>query len=197
MPGVTQRMPRMSDRLIHAFAAIDAANAADPTLMDDQPAALLYGQRMTAEVAKLFPDASDILQIAARGQHIERWLLPRTDYPDGREGYLNWRREQARRHAARVGQIMRDAGYSDADADRVGVLLRKEGIKRDADVQALEDVICFAFLRHYFADFAIDKEPDHLLKIVEKTARKMSAKGRAKALQEFSLPQPFAALFCD
>ncbi len=187
----------MPKRLIHVFAAIDAANAADPTLFDGQPVALLYGQRMTAEVEKLFPDAPDILQIAARGQHIERWLLPRTDYPDGREGYLNWRREQARRHAARVGQIMRDAGYSDADADRVGVLLRKEGIKRDLHVQALEDVICFTFLRHYFADFAIGKDPDHLLKIVEKTARKMSAEGREKALAEFALPQPFAALFCD
>ena len=187
----------MSDRLSSAFAAIDAANSADPTLEDSQPAALLYGLRMTAEVVPLFPDASDILKIAARGQHIERWLLPRTDYPDGLPGYLDWRREQARRHAARVGQIMLDVGYPHADADRVGVLLRKEGIKRDADVQALEDIICFAFLRHYFADFAADKEPDHLLKIVEKTARKMSADGRAKALKEFGLPQPFAALFCD
>lgn len=187
----------MSDRLSRAFAAIDAANSADPTLENGQPAALLYGQRMTAEMPKLFPGASDILQIAARGQHIERWLLPRTDYPEGLPGYLNWRREQGRRHGARVGQIMLDAGYSAADADRVGVLLRKEGIKRDADVQALEDVICFAFLRHYFTDFAADKDPEHLLKIVEKTARKMSAEGRAKALVEFALPAPFAALFCD
>ena len=187
----------MSDRLNTAFAAIDAANSADPTLENGQPAALLYGLRMTAEIPTLFPDASDILQIAARGQHIERWLLPRTDYPDGLPGYLDWRREQARRHAARVGQIMQDAGYPPAAADRVGVLLRKEGIKRDADVQALEDIICFAFLRYYFADFAADKEPDHLLKIVQKTARKMSAEGRAKALEEFRLPEPFAALFCD
>ena len=187
----------MPDRLSRAFAAIDAANSADPTLENGQPAALLYGLRMTAEIPMLFPDASDILQIAARGQHIERWLLPRTDYPDGLPGYLNWRREQARRHGARVGQIMLDVGYRQADADRVGVLLRKEGIKRDADVQALEDVICFAFLRHYFADFAVDKEPDHLLKIVEKTARNMSAEGRAKAVVEFALPPPFAALFCD
>jgi Domain of unknown function (DUF4202) len=187
----------MSNRLDLALAAIDAANAADPTLEGGQPAGLLYGQRMSVEVANLFPDASDILQIAARGQHIERWLLPRTDYPDGLPGYLDWRREQARRHALRVGQIMLDAGYSQADADRVGVLLRKEGIKRDADVQALEDVICFAFLRHYFGDFAIGKDPDHLLKIVEKTARKMSASGRAKALVEFGLPPPFAALFID
>ena len=187
----------MSNRLTQAFAAIDAANAADPTVENGQPAALLYGLRMSAEVEPLFPDASDILKIAARGQHIERWLLPRKDYPEGLPGYLNWRREQGRRHGARAGQIMRDAGYADADADRVGVLLRKEGIKRDADVQALEDVICFAFLRHYFADFAMGKDPEQLLKIVDKMAKKMSANGRAKALVEFDLPQPFAALFCD
>ena len=72
----------MLNRLDLAFAAIDAANAADSTVENGQPAALLYGLRMTAEVPHLFPDASDILQIAARGQHIERWLLPRTDYPD-------------------------------------------------------------------------------------------------------------------
>ena len=185
----------MLNRLDLAFAAIDAANAADPALENGQPAALLYGLRMSAEIPTLFPDASDILQIAARGQHIERWLLPRTDYPDGLPGYLDWRREQARRHASRVGQIMLDVGYSETDADRVGVLLRKEGIKRDADVQALEDVICFAFLRYYFADFTIGKDPDHLLKIVEKTARKMSATGRAKALVEFGLQDPFAVYF--
>ena len=92
---------------------------------------------------------------------------------------------------------MLDAGYPPVDANRAGVLLRKEGIKRDPDVQALEDVICFAFLRYYFADFAADKDPDHLLKIVEKTARKMSVEGRAKALKEFGLTEPFAALFCD
>ena len=185
----------MINRLDLAFAAIDAANAADPSVENAQPAALLYGLRMSAEIPTLFPDASDILQIAARGQHIERWLLPRTDYPEGLPGYLDWRREQARRHAARVGQIMLDVGYPQADADRVGVLLRKEGIKRDADVQALEDVICFAFLRYYFADFTIGKEPDHLLKIIEKTARKMSATGRAKALAEFQLSDPFEIFF--
>ncbi len=187
----------MSDRLNRAFAQIDAANSADPTLENGQPAALLYSRRMTAEVAPLFPEASDILKIAARGQHIERWLLPRNSYPEGLPGYLDWRREQGRRHATRVGQIMLDAGYSTADADRAGVLLRKEGIKRDADVQALEDIICFAFLRHYLGDFAAGKDPDHLLTIVGKTARKMSASGRAKALVEFSLAPPFAALFAN
>lgn len=184
-------------RLGATLAAIDAANAADPTLEEGRPAALLYGERMSAELGRLVPAASEALAIAARGQHVERWLLPRAAYPEGREGYLAWRREQARRHAARVGGIMAGAGYGAAEVDRVGVLLRKEGIKRDAEVQDLEDVICFVFLRHYFAPFAEGRDAEGTVRIVEKTARKMSAEARMRALREFALPEPFAAAFRD
>ncbi len=178
------------NRLDTAIAAIDAANAADP-----KAEALLYGQRMTAELQRLVPDAPDVLQIAARGQHVERWLLPRTDFPEGREGYLTWRREQGRRHALRVAAIMTEAGYDSADCDRAGVLLRKEGIKRDPMVQSLEDVICFTFLRWYFAAFAAEKDPGAVLDIVQKTARKMSTKARSLALTEFGLTGPLAQAF--
>ena len=109
--------------LTQALALIDKANRADPGFDNGQPAALVYGQRMSAELDRLFPDAGDVLQIAARGQHVERWLLPRADFPEGREGYLDWRREQARRHAQRVGAIMAEAGYDLAAQDRVGVCL--------------------------------------------------------------------------
>ncbi|MGB8812860.1 MAG: DUF4202 domain-containing protein [Paracoccaceae bacterium] len=183
--------------LFRAFAAIDAANGADPAIEEGRPAALVYGERMSAEMGRLFPDASDVLQIAGRGQHVERWLLKRDQYPEGKEGYLEWRREQGRRHGVRVAGIMRDAGYSEDHQERVGVLLRKEGIKRDPEVQALEDVICFVFLKWYFAAFSKKHDEAALLKIVEKTARKMSAAGRAAALVEFELPEPFAAAFRD
>lgn len=178
------------------LAAIDAANAADPRReADGQPVELLYGQRMTAEQQRLYPDASDALAIACRGQHIERWLLPRHDYPEGREGYLTWRRDQGRRHAERVMALMREAGYPADQVDHAGRMLRKEGIKRDPDVQALEDVACFTFIRHYLGDFAATQDADALLRIVQKTARKMSPAARARALDEFAMPEPFAAAF--
>jgi hypothetical protein len=185
----------MSDRLTRAIAQIDAANAADPTLEGGTPAALLYGQRMTQEQVLLVPDADEVLQIAARGQHVERWLLQRSDYPAGKAGYLDWRREAARRHGLRIAGIMAEAGYPEADQARAGVLLRKEGIKRDAQVQALEDIICFTFLRWYFAPFAAEHAADKVLDIVTKTARKMSADARTRALGEFALPEPLAAAF--
>lgn len=187
--------------LAKALAAIDTANAADPGLEAGRPAALVYGERMSGELAALVPgvvpEAGEVLQIAARGQHVERWLLPRADYPEGRAGYLAWRQEQGRRHAARIAAIMAEAGYGPDACDRVGQLLRKEGIKRDPEVQALEDVICFTFLRWYFADFAAGRDGEELQRIVEKTARKMSGPARARALAEFGLPEPFAAAFRD
>ena len=182
-------------KLNDALAAIDTANAADPNLEDGEPAARLYGQRMSAELDRLFPDASDPLRIAARGQHIERWVLGRKDFPEGRAGYLKWRTDLAHHHASRVGEIMQAAGYSAEDADQAGRMIRKEGIKRDDQVQALEDVICFTFLKWYFAPFAPTQDPAKLERIVTKTARKMSAEGRARVLREFDLPEPFAGSF--
>ena len=57
-----------------------------------------------------------------------------------REGYLAWRRDQGRNHADRVAGLMRDVGYTRDDCDRVAVIIRKQDIKRDAEVQVLEDV---------------------------------------------------------
>ena len=175
------------------LAAIDAANAQDPRQDDGQPEAQLYGHRMSAELDRLFPNAPDTLRIAARGQHIERWVLKRADYPQGRVGYLTWRRDLAAHHAARTGEIMADAGYGAEDIATVGQMLRKEGIKRNADVQALEDVICFVFLKWYFAPFAAKHTHEKVIDIVHKTARKMSSNARARALEEFDLPDDLHA----
>ncbi len=71
------------------------------------PAELLYGQRMSATLARLSPDASEHLRIAARGQHIERWTTPRRSYPEGRAGYLKWRKD-LKEHACPAGR--RDHG---------------------------------------------------------------------------------------
>lgn len=185
----------MTDQLSRTLAAIDAANAADPRMDDGQPEALLYGQRMSEQCERLFPEAQDVLQIAARGQHIERWILKRADYPEGRAGYLKWRRDLADHHANRIGEIMADNGYDTETIDQMGRMVRKQGIKRDPLVQALEDVICFTFITWYFAPFAAKHTPEKVQDIVEKTARKMSDAARAKVLVDFDLPENLAAAF--
>ncbi|MGI9369356.1 MAG: DUF4202 family protein, partial [Ruegeria sp.] len=62
-------------------------------------------------------------------------------------------------------------------------------------VQKLEDVICFVFLKWYFAPFAAKHSAEKIQRIVEKTARKMSADARAKVLEEFDLPDELANAF--
>lgn len=173
------------------MAAIDAANAADPTMIDvegqREPAELVYGRRMSATLARMAPDASEPLRIAARGQHIERWRLPRKSYPDGRAGYLKWRKDAKDIHARRLGEIMADAGYGADDIARVGALVRKEKFKLDAEAQLLEDVVCVVFLKHYLAAFMAKTEPGKLPGILAKTWCKMSEFGHARAL-ELDLP---------
>src|SRR6476660_5981071 len=106
------------------IAAIDVANASDPNIVASEgqaePAELVYGRRMSATLARMAPDASEPLRIAARGQHIERWTSPRKSYPQGRAGYLNWRTRLKEFHAAQVAQIMAANGYQSEDTARVG-----------------------------------------------------------------------------
>lgn len=171
-------MPRLDDVL----TAIDAANADDPsTGADGAPAALVYGRRMSARLAAFAPAAGEALRIAARGQHIERWAIPRADYPMDRAGYLTWRNAQKQRHALRLGEIMATAGYDEAARARVASLVRKEGLKRDEEAQTLEDVACLVFLEHEAAAFMARHDEDKCVDIVVKTWRKMSPAGQAAA----------------
>ena len=94
-----------TDRLRAALSAIDAANAQDPRRVDtpagQRAREVWASERVTAWLARLVPDASELLQLAGRAHHLRRWTVPRSSYPEGRTGYLQWRRELHDRHAAR------------------------------------------------------------------------------------------------
>jgi hypothetical protein len=184
----------MSDRLQCALSAIDAANARDPNLEAGEPAELLYGRRMSETLTQFAPGASEALRIAARGQHLERWLTPRRGYPDGKSGYIAWRNAAKRRHAERVGEIMESCGYDEGRIARVGSLVRKEQLRADDEAQTVEDVACLVFLRYYTANFAAKHADEKVLDILIKTQRKMSARARAAA-PGLGPPPPVLALY--
>jgi hypothetical protein len=117
-----------------------------------EPAELVYGRRMSTTLGRIWPQASEHLRIAVRGQHIERWTSPREAYVEGRVGYLKWRKHLQDFHARRLGEIMAAAGYGEDDISRVGALVRKQRLKLDAEAQTLEDVACLVFLAHYLDD---------------------------------------------
>lgn len=173
--------------LEQAIEAIDAKNAKDPNLENAEgqmlPKELLYAKRMTAQLLAFQPEASQEVQIAARAQHICRWKSPREDYPMNRIGYLKWREDLKKMHANLTAEILQDLDFEKAVIDRVMFLIKKKRIKKDAESQLLEDVICLVFLQYYFEDFAAKHEEEKLIDIVQKTWAKMSEKGQAAALK--------------
>jgi hypothetical protein len=166
------------DRFASAMRLIDEANARDP----QHPKEFLYSEQMTAWLERLAPDAPEALRLAARCQHIRRWEIPRTDFPEGRHGYLRWRTRLYGFHAECAAEILRQAGYDEPTVARVGELLRKQGLTTDPEMQLLEDVACLVFLESYFADFARKHDEGKMIEIVRKTWGKMSERARELAL---------------
>lgn len=167
------------------IAAIDAANADDPRRVEGRAFETVYAQRMSARLNALYPDASDLLKIATRAQHLRRWEIARDAYEEGRRGYNDWRRACRIHHAKRAGDIMRAQGYDEAAIAHVGALIRKEQLKKDPESQALENIAAIVFLEHYFDDFLAKYygyDDEKIVDILGKTLCKMSPKGHAAAL---------------
>ncbi len=104
----------------------DAAHAADPDreTVDgrEQPKEFVYAKRMSAMLARYAPEAPEIVRLAARCQHIERWKIPRGEYAMDRIGYLQWRKRLNKFHAKVAGNILREVGDDEATIGRVAML---------------------------------------------------------------------------
>ena len=164
------------------FAAIDAANAHDPNLIADRPRALVQGERATAWLSRLVPDASLALQCAVRGHHVRRWTIARATYPEGRAGYLRWRRDLKAVHAATLEELLPACGIGPEVVARAAELVAKRAPVTDPEQQAFEDVVCLVFLDTQF-EALIDKlaDDDKMVAVLRKTLPKMSAAGIALA----------------
>jgi len=172
----------MPGRFDDAMARVDAAHAEDPQKEDGLAKELLYARRMSAWLARLAPDASEPLRLAVRCQHLRRWAIPRASFPEGKVGYLRWRKEESLAHAVLAGELLAQAGYDAGAVARVQSLVKKERIKHDPEAQALEDVTCLVFLEYEFAPFAAKHPEEKLVDILRKTWAKMSPLGQREAL---------------
>lgn len=170
------------DLLGRVIDRIDAANRADPNQFEGEPLALLQGRRAQEWVLALTPDASPELQIAARAHHLCRWELPRSDYPDGRDGYLRWRRDQKRAHAKLLSALLAADHVASHHRMRAVDIVQKKGLGSDAEVQVFEDAVCLTFIETQFQSTA-DKlaDDEKMVEVVAKTLNKMSPDGIAAA----------------
>lgn len=176
-----------SNRLEKTLAAFDAANLQDPNIemVDGKAVAKewIYAQRMSTQLHKFCAAPSEALQLATRSQHICRWKSPRSVYPMDRSGYKKWRLDLAQLHGEIAGDIMAAQGYDESMVARVKDLLLKRSLKRDDEVQALEDVACLVFIEFYLEDFAGKHDEEKLIDIIRKTWNKMSTNGHEAALK--------------
>lgn len=180
--GLVEKLTAES-RFDRAIAAIDAVNAQDPNQLTfdgvSQAKELLHSQRATHWVRELDPSPSEALLLAARAHHLRRWHLPRAEFPEGRAGYHAWRRELQVRHATETAQILAGCGYSEEESARVGELIRKRGLGRDAEVQTLEDALCLVFIESQLAAFSTQHPEEKVIDIIARSLAKMSEAGRA------------------
>lgn len=184
MPGVV--VSTAVDRLTAAFEAIDAANADDPHTIvirgEVRPKEVGHAELATEWLARLRPKADEALQLAVRAAHVRRFAIPRSSYPDGRAGYLRWRKALKDLHMAEVGRILGGLGYDEATTWRVQAIVGKRGLGTDPDVQVLEDVLCLVFLETQLHDLAAKLAPDHAVEVIRKTLPKMSDEAKVVAL---------------
>jgi len=174
-------------RFERALRAFDALNAEDPVRErdggGDRPRLLLQAERLERWVERLAPDASEPLRLAAHCQHLERWKIPRSDFPEGRIGYLSWRTSLGKFHAERAARVLGSVGYDDETIHAVERIVRKQQLTLNPDAQTMEDALCLVFLEFEMGAF-LAKYPDEAkaITILQKTWRKMSDKGRHAAL---------------
>lgn len=177
-------------RFLEAVRRIDAANALDPTRIAvcgvKRPKELGHAELATEWAWRLREvegeEPTEVLLLAARAHHIERWLVPRDSYPDGRAGYLKWRMGLHRFHADRAAALLSESGYDDATIEAVGRVIHKERPMANRDSQALEDALCLVFLETQLELDWSRIDDDKMVEVLRKTWRKMSPAGRDAAL---------------
>ena len=175
-------MTIQTDRFTKAIAAFDAYHERDPNTETEDgklyPRELLYARRMTSQLERFAPDATEAVKLAARCQHIGRWEIPREKYPMEKKGYLQWRNEEKFHHATIAEKILRECGYEDDTIGQVKSLLLKKELFTNAETQLIEDVVCLVFIQYYLDEFTAKHDDEKVVDILRKTLRKMSRAGK-------------------
>ncbi|KAI8470342.1 MAG: hypothetical protein J3K34DRAFT_262116 [Monoraphidium minutum] len=141
-------LPVRREKLEAVIKAIDDINAGDPKTVpgDDGrpvPFRLAYSRWLTAMVEKLDPEACDELLILARGKSVESWKLAeirRDDYAPNGGGQKMWEFDRKRWVAARLTEIMKDAGCEEQAVQLVDDVMMSRNTPNPRDMR-LHDLL--------------------------------------------------------
>lgn len=182
-----QFQPKDAARFETALHRFDEENSRDPNMQTlngvAHPRELVYAQWLTDWLLKLRPEASEELRLAARCQHLCRWMIPRDSYPMTRAGYLKWREDLKHFHAKRAGKILREVGYPEDMIHRVQDLNLKKNFPTDPEGRVLEDALCLVFLERQFGELAAKTADDKMITALQKSWKKMTPAARAAAMK--------------
>ncbi|HWV70153.1 MAG TPA: DUF4202 domain-containing protein [Pseudosphingobacterium sp.] len=173
-------------KLEQAFMLFDQYNQQSPEKItwkgEHYPSEYFYALKLYEWVKNLDQHASEALLLASRCQHIGRWEIERKTYPEGRVGYLTWRSDLAKHHAQKAIEIMDSLNYDADIIAKVREIVLKKGIKRDRDVQTIENALCLVFLEFQYDDLLQKHSEEKMISILQKTWTKMSEEGQQVAL---------------
>ncbi|MCL4785334.1 MAG: DUF4202 family protein [Verrucomicrobia bacterium] len=174
-------------RFAAALRRFEEENRRDPNLVvveaSPQPRELMHARWLSEWVLKLEPRASEALRLAARCQHLCRWMIPRETYPKTRTGYLQWREALKTFHAQKAGEILSEVGYADEIIRRVQELNLKKRFPQDAETRVLEDALCLVFLEHQLAELAGKTSDEKVISALRKSWQKMTPAAQSEALK--------------
>ncbi|CAO1619531.1 unnamed protein product [Parajaminaea phylloscopi] len=136
------------------------------------------------------PGGVSLIRLAARCQHLERFLTPRSSFPDGKVGYLKWRKALYVIQADRARELLAQAGICQEEQIMVRRWVSKTDLKPGKDdcdpgSQLLEDAAVLVFLQDQLAGFALqhqDYTKAKYIGILAKTWKKLSANAKSAAL---------------
>jgi len=169
-----------------ALRRFDEENSRDPNFVLEgginRPREQAYAQWLSDWVARLSPNASEPLRLAAHCQHLCRWEIPRNSFEMSRAGYLRWRAELKQFHARKSAEILREVGYPEEIVARVQDLNLKKGLGTDPECQILEDALCLVTLQYQLEELIAKTAPEKMVEILRKTWKKMSDGARTHAL---------------
>ena len=176
-----------SARLAQAIAEIDRANAEDPNQIEVRgvlrPKELAHADLASEWIAQLVRQPSEALQLAARAHHLRRWSLPRSDFPEGRSGYLVWRQALKQQHADEAAHILEACGYPPETIESTRDIILRKNLTGSTEAQALEDALCLIFFETQLVELAGRLAPLKMREVGLKTLRKMSPHARRLAME--------------
>ena len=179
--------PAGAERFAAAIRRFDEENNRDPNVevVDGVSHAreLVYAKWLSDWVLRLCPEASETLLLAARCQHLCRWMIPRSSYPMTRLGYLQWREALKKLHAQRAGEILREVGYVEETIHRVQALNLKKHFPHDPESRVLEDALCLVFLERQLVELASKTSDDKVINALQKSWNKMTPAAQSEALK--------------